>query len=766
MHFKKCVGELRNKYKQDILFVSLLLLLTTIFFWKVILHPDQIIYSKYSDTIAQVYPFYHFVDATLKTGNLPLWNPYTFCGNPSMSIPYNTMFYPLNILLFIIPTYLGIGYIYLLHIFLGGFFMYIFMRYIKLDEVSSFLSSIIFMFSGFFVMFIGAGHYAKISTAIWIPLIFLLFEVALNKRSLFYGLLIGVPIGIQFLAGHIQISFYILFALALYLLFRSFLIIKQERNYKVAIKFFLIFIVALLTGFALSATKLIPLLEFSKYTGRAGGVSYDFATSYSLPLESLITFVLPKFFFFSNWPLLYIGFLPLILMLIAICFRRNNKHVLFFTGLAFLSLLFALGRNTPFYWLLWKFVPGVSMFRCPSMIIFLFTFSASILSGFGFSYLKENITLPEREKIWKITKILAVLILLLVCVIIIAHIGRNQIIQFAQNIITQKYYALDYLPSFPLDYFLQKVPLIYLTIVKDLLALLALSVGSVVILALRIKRRIPIKYFNIIVILFILSNLWFYHVGFIDTKSPEEIYGEQDYIVFLKSNSEGYRVYDLDGDKIIDNFQMIYGLHTIGGYEAAKVKLSYYSDIFDCINISNEKHPILNLLNVKYILTSKQLNISGFKLVFNKNNTYIYENEHVLPKAFVIHEVNLPSSKEEIMKLDLSDIIDNEEVKILKDLPNEKILNTNLSNPGFLVLSETWYPEWKAYINGKPITVYKAYHTLMSVHLDEGEYMVRFVYEPLSLRIGAWITFLTAIFLVIMVIKRREWEKKINGQNT
>lgn len=84
--------------------------------------------------------------------------------------------------------------------------MYIFARYIKLDRTSSLLSSIIFMFSGFFVAHIYMGHYTIIAVACWIPLIFLLFEIALNKQSLFYGLITGVFIGFQFLAGHMQIS--------------------------------------------------------------------------------------------------------------------------------------------------------------------------------------------------------------------------------------------------------------------------------------------------------------------------------------------------------------------------------------------------------------------------------------------------------------------------------------------------------------------------------------------------------------------------------
>ena len=372
----------------------------------------------------------------------------------------------------------------------------------------------------------------------------------------------------------------------------------------------------------------------------------------------------------------------------------------------------------------------------------------------------------------KFVKILAVLTLLLVFVIVVAYAGRNQIMQFGQKMAEQRYYAIDH-PSHPLDYYVHYyVQKVYSTIIKDLLTLLALSVGSVILLALRIKKRIPIKYFNIIVILFILSNLWFYHIGFIDTKDPKEIYSEPDYVVFLKNNSAGYRVYDID-NKIEDNFQIIYGIHTLNAFNPLKIR--YYNQTLGCIHnlTDNKNHPILNLLNVKYILTSTQLNNSGFKLVFNKNNTYIYENEQVLPKAFVIHNVKIKSGKDVIKELKSesfnpidavileqkanSETLSNdgfEKAEIKEYSPNEIILEANITQPGFLVLSEIYYPNWKVYVDGKQREVYKAYHILRSVYLDKGQHTVKFVYDPSSIRVGLEITFFTSILIVIISMKK------------
>ena len=772
-----------KSWKTDLVFITFLFLFTCVFFLKILLHPDQIIYSTCSDTVRQYYPWRFFAESMLKEGQLPLWIPYTFSGEPFIANIQTAVFYPLNIILFsIFPAYLAFGYSYLLHIFLAGLFTYILMRYLKLDYFSSFVSAIIYMFNGSLILYVWGGGYPQICSVVWAPLAFIFLDISLSKRSLFYGVIAGIPISFMFLAGHIQIALSILYAIILYFLFKCFLIIKQEKDYKKLSKLFSMFVLALTIGILLSAIQLVPSFELSKYVTRAGGVSYDFATQGSVPPQNLLTFILPNLFgsivehtYWGAeigawfWAYGYIGFFPLILIMFAFFFKRDNAYVVFFSILAFLSLVFALGKYTPFYRIIYNFIPGFNMFRFPFRFLFLSAIPLSILSGFGLNFLIKDLSLEEREKVWKFVKILAVLTLLLVFVIVVAYAGRNQIIQFGQKMAEQRYYAIDH-PSHPLDYYVHYyVQKVYSTIIKDLLTLLALSVGSVILLALRIKKRILIKYFNIIVILFILSNLWFYHIGFIDTKDPKEIYSEPDYVVFLKNNSAGYRVYDID-NKIEDNFQIIYGIHTLNAFNPLKIR--YYNQTLGCIHnlTDNKNHPILNLLNVKYILTSTQLNNSGFKLVFNKNNTYIYENEQVLPKAFVIHNVKIKSEKDVIKELKSesfdpidavileqkvnSETLSNdgfEKAEIKEYSPNEIILEANITQPGFLVLSEIYYPNWKVYVDGKQREVYKAYHTLRAVYLDKGQHTVRFTYDPSSLRIGSWITLFTSILLVVTV---------------
>jgi hypothetical protein len=309
---------------------------------------------------------------------------------------------------------------------------------------------------------------------------------------------------------------------------------------------------------------------------------------------------------------------------------------------------------------------------------------------------------------------------------------------------------------------------------------LILSAISVGILAFLIKKKKSIRFrnftiepkkvFQIAVVLIILCDLWFFGVGLTDTKDLGEIYTKSDYVEFLIKNTKECRIYDKD-KILLDNFQIIYEIQEINGYNP--IILDSYDDFLKCIhNLSdNQNHPILDLLNVKYILTLTKLNNSGFKLIFDNNHTYIYENMNVLPRAFVIYNVSVKSKNDIINELKnesfnptnallINKNIDNlpqsnktyEPVEISKYSPNEIILQTNTTEPGFLVLSEVYYPDWKAYVDGEQKEVYRAYNALRAIKLDEGLHTIKFACYSSSLNTGTKITIITIAFLILIIL--------------
>jgi uncharacterized membrane protein YfhO len=90
--------------------------------------------------------------------------------------------------------------------------------------------------------------------------------------------------------------------------------------------------------------------------------------------------------------------------------------------------------------------------------------------------------------------------------------------------------------------------------------------------------------------------------------------------------------------------------------------------------------------------------------------------------------------------------------------PNRIVIEAELQNPGFLVLSDNYHPDWKAMIDGKPTKIYRAYHTFRVIYLEPGKHTVNFVYESSSYRLGSILSLLACAFLVVVLIL--EWRSK------
>jgi len=62
-----------------------------------------------------------------------------------------------------------------------------------------------------------------------------------------------------------------------------------------------------------------------------------------------------------------------------------------------------------------------------------------------------------------------------------------------------------------------------------------------------------------------------------------------------------------------------------------------------------------------------------------------------------------------------------------------------MDGEGFLILSDVYYPGWKVYVDGIEEKIYRADYLLRAVHLPPGFHQVRFVYDPMSFKVGLWI---------------------------
>jgi hypothetical protein len=351
-----------------------------------------------SDQFKAGYPFREFAAASLKSGHgIPLWNPYLMGGMPYVAAMHGDIFYPTAFLRVILPTDVGMTWGLLIHIFLAGLFTYLFLRAWGIGYLASVVGGVSYLMCGPIAAYVSPGHDGKLFVSALLPLaLFFLIRGIRDGRPWAWGGL-ALTIGGAVLAPHPQLLQYTLLtcgAFALYLTFAE-LELPDGRRFRldrrVAVRRLLFALAAVVLGALMGAVQFLPVREYVPFSPRAGGRDYDYATSFSLPLEEMINFYLPEFtgildkYWGRNTIHLHSEYLGVASLFLAGLGLTNERRGFrwFWIGAFIVSLLWALGGSTPFYHIIYAIVPGTHYFRAPSTMLFLVGFSAAVLAALG-----------------------------------------------------------------------------------------------------------------------------------------------------------------------------------------------------------------------------------------------------------------------------------------------------------------------------------------------------------------------------------------------
>jgi hypothetical protein len=351
-----------------------------------------------SDQFFAGYPFREFAAASLRSGHgIPLWNPYLFGGMPYVAAMHGDIFYPTFLLRMILPTDVAMTWSFMIHIFLAGFFTYLLVRAWGLGFLPSVIGGIAFLMCGPIAAYVSPGHDGKLYVSALFPLVlFLLIRGIRDGRNWAWGAL-ALTIGLAVLSPHPQLLQYTLLAsgaFALYLAFAELDLPDGTRlrlDRRLGVRRLLFALGAVVLGIVIGAVQFLPVREYVPFSPRAGGRDYDYATSFSLPIEEMINFYLPEFsgildrYWGRNVLHLhseYLGAASLFLAGLGLTSDRRGFRW-FWIGVFVIALLWALGGNTPFYHLIYALVPGSKFFRAPSTMLFMIAFAASVLAALG-----------------------------------------------------------------------------------------------------------------------------------------------------------------------------------------------------------------------------------------------------------------------------------------------------------------------------------------------------------------------------------------------
>lgn len=740
----------------------------------------------------QHYPWAKFYAEQLKQFRLPLWCDFNHCGFPLFAEGQVGAIYPINLLLFFaLPFKWAYNGSIVLHFFLAGFCMFVFLRFLKCSFVSGFIGALVWVFGSAFA---GAEYnLMALRTLTWFPLALFLIELHLKADDADYGrkalflLLLAILYFFQWTAGSIQFACYAIFFSSLYFLIRVTSVILSERSERripliPLFKSLVLYLLSIGFSFGLSAAQILPTLELTRETLRLGHANLEFSLSGSFSPLALFSMVFPRATSsISGWKI-YVGIFPLFLFCLLFLRKKidakaDRFYLNLFIGLALLTLFLAFGKFNPLYPEMVKFF-HLYFFRSPGKFTIFTSFFLSVLTAYGFELFLRILEKEDSPIIRSVRKIFGGLLsisLVIFCVSsFVIHLFPNFWMDMGRAYVRRYIYQKGY-HLLSLEEYYHKVGTHYEAL-KEAFSFNAyniLSIGLILFVLLILFRgarrlRTPaVKYLAIIFIILDLFIFHFYGTGFKGNISSFQKKADLEGFNLFRHDSDYFRVYlyakdagSLEKLGIPPNANMLYGVSYAGAYSPLITKR--YSEYFKELGNSDDSLGFvftkeetfsknlsrLSLANVKYIYSAEKMVHSDLSLIGQTQaGNYLYLNQQVLPRAFFMKNVHfLPKQKS--VNLDLSE--EYFPLKIVEYSHGKRQIFSKENRDGWLFLSSLWYPGWHATVDGGEVEIYRASDLFQAIPLKRGEHKIVFLYQPESLRWGAAISLMTLFAIALL----------------
>ena len=802
----------------------------TLFLFREFVFSRDMLYG--SDTLALGYMAREFYANAVSGGGFPLWNPIILGGTPFVeSLAGGDSLYPPSaLLLFLLDPYRALGWKLVLHVFLAGIFMYGWIRRLGLSSPSALLAGLAYGLAPFMVTLVLGGQDGKIFVVALTPLLFWVTESFLVRGSMRSIALVSLVVGAVMLTTHFQMAYFLFGGVGAYVLFRTVLIWRAGeaegggeaehggrasasqgiepaeapdgglRGRRVALTRFAVFVAASVLGAGVAAVQFLPaasyVVDHSRRTATTTDASAEgsraYASSWSLHPEEVVALAVPEFVGVSSanadWARgtywgrngfkgnhEYVGLVVLLLAGVSFFGGARRSLRLFLVGLGGVALLFGLGTHTPVWRLFYEVVPGIGLFRAPSLAIFLFGFSVVTLMAFGVERLLDlegkgseaDWTRPGRF-LW----VASALVLLGFVLAVSGALNAVWSLAVYRDMPAQASQTLAAAQPFIERGFMIAV-------------ILATATASVA-WGLRTARLAPL---GAVVVLGTLISLDLIRVDvpFIQTQDFAAFRAPDPNIDFLlerQREEDPFRVFSLQGLNGQDVRPGMFGLELAGGHHPND--LGRYRELIGMVGSGLPTNLIasanvLRMLNVRYILWPAQLGAPADQglpaditddlrrlsqtTIQGRPYETVYEFSD-LPRARLVAEAVILPDDQAVPHI-LSDDFDPARQVVLADrLPfeltggevvgsvewiernnNNMTLRVSSDRAAVLVLADNWFPAWRARVGNQEVPVLRANHSLRAVPITAGEHTVEFYYESDQLR---WSLRLTLLSLAVV----------------
>jgi len=758
--------------KSDIAALCILFLVILAFFWPLVF-ADQWIPRGGGDLVSFLWPVYRFAARSLRAGVIPLWNPHLYSGAPFVADNQSGVFYPINLLTFALfgePSYAVMEALVVFHIWLAGANMFSLARGLGLRRPAALVGGIAFALSDLFVTHI--GNLNLNATAAYLPLLLLLAHCALTRRSPGRAAGAGVVLAVAALAGHGQVLLSLALTLVLYLLYR--LAVDWQGGsgedcpyWRHGLRTLGLAALIVAVGVGGAALTLLPAREMASHTGR-GHLSYEEATRYSLPPQALIGLLAPGFYgrgpagFWGPWDRVevgYVGVATLVLAAVGVGIAASRQPLAvrgskgaevlgsrgageqggwggrssegfpagFFVVLVVLGFLLAMGRYTPFYGLLYRYVPAFDQVRVPARLILLADLGLAALAAYGLDRLLRLRKSQRTSEVW---------------------VGLGALIAGGILLAVGLPQARTVPPP-------DRVPQATASVI---IAAVLLGLSGLLVWLARWHRGaawllLPLLAADLIGLGATLEA---------EPNDPTLGFRHEDVVAFLRRDPNLFRIEGTAGAWQPDA-ALVHGLYDIGGVYNPLGLAPYQAYRWA---VGERGAPLYNLLGVKYVLADKGRPPGDERLVpvYTANREIdVYLNTAALPRALLVYRSQVvPDHTAAWQAIHAPEFDPTQTVILEQGEPlaadpahgerhiafvryglNEVELAVRTPVSAYLVLSDVYYPGWRAEVDGVPTEVLRADYVFRAVLLPPGEHTVRMEFAPWIWRVGLAVSAVT-----------------------
>jgi len=787
----------RRELLLDLCCGALLALVVLAFFWP-LLFAGRWIPRGGGDLVSFLWPTYRFAARSLRAGVVPLWNPHLYAGAPFVADNQSGVFYPVNLLAFALfgePSYGIMEGLAVFHLWLASVCLFALARGQGLRRAPALAGGVAFGLSDLFVTHI--GNLNLNATAAWLPLLLLLAHRALTRRRHVLAAGAGVVLAVAALAGHAQMLLFLILTLALYVLYR--LCVDWRRGWRHALGTLGLAALVAVVGVGGAALALLPGWEMAGHTGR-GHLPFDEATRYSLPPYALIGLLAPGFYgrglagFWGPWDRVEVGYAGVATLVLAAlgagvtCGRRglrakappptpdprfpapSPQSMGFFLLLVPLALLLALGRHTPLYGLLYRYVPTFDQIRAPARLILLVDLGLATLAAYGLDWLGSGTGFcrsggapdgagrsgaPDRQG------------------------GRPALVGKWAGLGTVVGAVLILAVGLPRARALPPPDRVSQATASLIVAAALLVLSGL--LAWIVPRRQRAAW---LFPLLLAADL----VGLGSTleaepQDPTRGFAHEDVVAFLRQDPAFFRI-EGDAGAWQPDGALMHGLYDIGGVYNPLELAPYHAYRWA---VGERGAPLYNLLGVKYVLSDKGRPPGDERLVpvYTDNPEIdVYLNTRALPRALLVTEPWVVADhaaaweaihsrgfdpKERVV-LERGEIgagepgaLGGSHIAFVRYGLNDLALRVRTPVGAYLVLSDVYYPGWRASVDGAPAEVLRADYAFRAVWLAPGEHEVEMRFAPWTWSVGLGVSLLVWAGVVVwtcVALGRRAWGRQ------